>query len=201
MALNNFKDIAGRRYGRLFVIGLADGVSKGGEKLWRVICDCGKTQIRSAWNMKSGATTSCGCTVRKHGLSKTPIYKLWYGIIQRCKPHKKPWSKNYGDRGIRVIDRWLKFENFLKDMGEKPKGKSLDRIDNNKGYLMENCRWASPMEQMNNTRANHYLVLKGKRLTMAQWARVSGVKYKTLCERVRLGFGDNDLLSLTKIRR
>lgn len=82
----------------------------------------------------------------------SPTYVVWLAIKARCLNPKNPGFKNYGGRGIRVCDRWMVFENFLADMGERPPGTSIDRIDNDCGYEPGNCRWATPIEQGQNTR-------------------------------------------------
>lgn len=106
---------------------------------------------------------------------------------QRCL---NPRSRNYefwGGRGIRICDRWGRFENFLADMGEMPAGMSLDRIDVNGNYSPENCRWATHTEQMNNRRNNRMIEFQGERLSLAEWARRVGVKYHTLMARLDMG--------------
>src|SRR5262249_18282820 len=92
---------------------------------------------------------------------------------------------NYGGRGIMVCDRWHTFDNFLADMGEKPAAKSIDRIDNNKGYSPENCRWATLIEQANNKRSNVRLTFNGRTQSIKQWAMETGIPYKTLYYRIR----------------
>jgi hypothetical protein len=124
-------------------------------------------------------------TTLTHGHARrkkfSPTYISWVGMIQRCEyPNHIKYSQ-YGGRGITVCDRWKTFINFLSDMGERPNGKSLDRIDLNQGYCPSNCRWATKSEQMRNTR--RALVFEGKPL--AQWAEESGVSYQTLKARLR----------------
>jgi hypothetical protein len=121
----------------------------------------------------------------KHGHARrkgfSPTYISWIGMIQRCYYTKHTKFERYGGRGIQVCERWKKFENFLGDMGERPDGKSLDRIDSDKNYSPENCRWASKSEQMRNT--ERALMFEGKPL--AQWAEESGVSYQVLKSRLR----------------
>src|SRR6187549_3886221 len=91
----------------------------------------------------------------------TPTYSSWKAMIQRCSnPNNTAWER-YGARGIKVCERWMIYENFLADMGEKPAGLSLDRKDNSKGYFKENCKWATPKEQQSNRRGNVILTVRG----------------------------------------
>lgn len=121
----------------------------------------------------------------RHGHARrkkfSPTYISWIGMIQRCYYTRHAHYSKYGGRGISVCDAWRIFENFLRDMGERPAGKSLDRIDTNKDYCLKNCRWASKSEQMRNTR--RALTFEGKAL--AQWAEETGVPYHTLKARLR----------------
>lgn len=96
--------------------------------------------------------------------------------------------KDYGGRGITVCERWMTFDNFLADMGERPDGLSLDRINNNAGYSSENCRWATLVEQNCNRRNNTWITYAGKTLTVTEWARELGMKKNALIERLRNGW-------------
>lgn len=106
----------------------------------------------------------------KHGLSKSPTYISWKNMIQRCNNPNASNYHNYGGRGITVCSEWTDFSCFLKDMGEKPKGCSIERKNNNRGYCPENCIWASKKEQANNRRGNILINLNGVRYTVAQFA-------------------------------
>jgi hypothetical protein len=147
-----------KKFGRLTIIRLHHH-NKHRQSMYLCSCDCGNEKIISGNNIKNGIIKSCGCLRKeggrlKHGYSKTKIYRVWSGIIQRCNnPNNKDY-KDYGGRGIVVCKRWLKFENFLKDMGEVPFGLTLDRINNDKNYYKKNCRWATWNQQANNRRNN-----------------------------------------------
>lgn len=99
------------------------------------------------------------------------MYKNWIDMKQRCFNKNNPRYKDWGGRGIKVCDRWMKFENFLADMGEKPEDKTLDRIDNNGNYCPENCRYATSKQQQNNTRQNRLIIHKGKTQNLTQWSK------------------------------
>lgn len=156
---------------------------------WLCTCECGTERAVSASSLVQKASTSCGCrktevTVErstKHNhchrgdLSKS--YKSWKYMKDRVAT-----DPDYAD--VSICEEWVDFDRFLFDMGETPEGMTLDRIDNNKGYCKENCRWATPVQQANNKTTNVRVVFKGRELTLAEWARELGVNYKTLHNRV-----------------
>ena len=110
-------------------------------------------------------------------------YTSWQSMKQRCLAPKHEQYKNYGARGITICDRWLhSFENFLEDMGERPKGKTLGRLDSNGNYEKNNCKWQTSLEQGQHKRNNQYLTLGNTTLTFAQWARRLKVSYAELYE-------------------
>lgn len=118
-----------------------------------VVCDCGQLSVVARSNLSTGHTVSCGCWQgKKHGNSYMPEYRVWCAMIYRCNNPKARSYKDYGGRGIKICDRWLKFENFLADMGELPLGLSIDRKDNNGNYEPGNCRWATAQQQQLNKR-------------------------------------------------
>lgn len=152
-------DITGHRFGRLVAISYVN------PKRWLCRCDCGTETIIPGDNLRRAITKSCGCLRTevtrsrsyKHGHNirghRSSSYRSWANMIERCtNPHDTDW-KNYGGRGIAVCDRWRhSFEAFLEDMGEKPPGHSIDRINNDGNYEPGNCRWATASEQQHNKR-------------------------------------------------
>lgn len=118
---------------------------------------------------------------RKHGMTHTPTYRSWRAMKDRCTKLDHKDYPRWGARGIKVCDRWLySFENFYKDMGDRPKGKSLDRINNEGNYEPSNCRWATPMEQSNNTTQNHNLIRDGVIMSVSKWSRTMGVSRRQI---------------------
>jgi hypothetical protein len=194
--MSSFKDLTGKRFGRLMVIKRAMNYKRYKEALWLCQCDCGNQTVVAAGHLRDGHTKSCGCltTEKKvernttHGMSKTPIYNIWQLMRIRCNNPNNPGYRYYGDRGIRVCERWNDFENFLEDMGIPPNSDySIDRIDNDGNYEPGNCRWANKFQQANNRRINRKIEFRGECLTIAQWARKIGVLDSTL--RLRLSNG------------
>ena len=124
------------------------------KRVFRCLCKCGKEVIRSLSNLRRRDVNGCSsCSSTKHGMHNTKEYHAWESIIQRCTNKLHPSYDNYGGRGIKVCDRWKNsFKEFIKDMGKAETGMSIDRIDNNKGYYKNNCRWANASQQSLNTR-------------------------------------------------
>lgn len=128
-------------------------------------------------------------------MTRTPTHIVWAGMMQRCHSKGAKDFPRYGGRGITVCPHWHTFANFLADMGERPANMSIDRIDNNKGYEPENCRWATNEEQQRNTSANRILRLGDEAKTMAEWAEKLDLKYNTLSGRLNLGWSDERALT------
>lgn len=173
------RDLTGMTFKRLTVVRFSHrGESK--QLFWECLCSCGKTTFVISAHLNKGICRSCGCYAAerssevhyKHGHSRSPIYKLWHAMLSRCHTVESKNYKQYGARGISVCQRWRdSFENFLADMGPRPSpAYSIDRIDNNKGYEPENCRWATLKTQQRNTSRNHFLTYAGETLTISEWA-------------------------------
>jgi len=140
----------GDRYGRLRIVKEIEQKNK--HRYIECECDCGNKTITTLNHLRRGLVKSCKCNVIIHGQSKSKTYVSWRMMKQRClNPNNRDY-KDYGGRGITVCDRWMKFENFFADMGERPEGTTLDRIDVNGNYEPNNCRWATSDIQASNKR-------------------------------------------------
>lgn len=199
-------DFVGQRFGRLVVTERAP--NKGGSPAWACNCDCGRKVAVRAACLKRGNTKSCGCLTvdnaiamgrrnRTHGHSKTRAYSIWCGMMARCGEPTHRNYPHYGGRGIAVCQRWRAFENFLADVGQPPwPGAELDRKDNGGNYAPDNWRWVSRQEQNNNKRDNRHLTLRGCTKTVSEWARDLGLNRNSLFGRLRLGWSDEDALTI-----
>ncbi len=164
---------------------------------WKCKCDCGTIRIVNGMSLVAKASQSCGCVQKefisklteRHGESRkgkaTLEYVSWMSLKNRCNNKKGQNYKDYGGRGITVCDRWMQcFENFLEDMGRRPTPQhSIDRIENDKGYYKENCRWATGKVQTNNARSNVMIEYNGERMTASQWDDRLGFKKGTVWNR------------------
>ena len=189
MALKR-QDMTGLTFGRLTVVAFA-GMSSGRNARWHCVCRCGKKRVVFGAALRSGTTISCGCAHREavttHGQCRSPEYRAWWAMRTRCFNEKSENFEDYGGRGITVCKRWLKFENFLADMGPRPSAKhTLERMNNDGDYTPRNCRWATNQEQQSNTRRTVWITVKGKRMSVAQAARACGLSYNVLRKRVQM---------------
>lgn len=130
----------------------------------------------------------------KHGQCKTRTYKSWCSMKERCENPRHERFSDYGKRGIKICERWQDFENFLADMGERPQGMSLGRIDNDGNYCKENCRWETRLEQQNNTRFNLLVSINGTTKTASQWASILGMDSTAMRMRIYRGWPIKKLL-------
>ena len=131
----------------------------------------------------------------RHGKHGTTVYNIWAGMLQRCLNPKDRKFHHYGGRGITVCEEWRDFVVFYDQMGDPPAGHTLERIDNEKGYSLANCRWATMKEQSRNTRSNLLLTLHGITKTAAEWAEDTGINRKTLYSRKHKGWTDEQALT------
>jgi hypothetical protein len=191
------QDLAGQRFGLLLVLGRdLSGSRAGCHARWLVRCDCGVEKITNSGALTRGSANSCGCKrgdfsgakKRTHGMSKSRTYSCWASMKARCENPRVRHYRRYGGRGIKVCSRWsLSFEAFLEDMGEMPKGLSLDRINNDGHYEPANCRWATPKEQGRNRSDTPRLTHNGETLSLSEWAERLGLPYYQAHRIVRSG--------------
>lgn len=166
---------------------LAFAPKRGEKRVAQCQCKCGAIQEVYLTHLRTGKSTKCkSCYVVKHDMHDTPTYRTWRAMMVRCYNEASKNFQRYGARGIVVCPQWHTFEGFLADMGERPRGKTLDRWPNNNGnYEPGNCRWATPVEQANNMSTNRRIEYEGATYTGAELARHLGIPYDTLMSRVR----------------
>lgn len=197
-AVNFTLDLVGVKSGHLKVIRVENHKSR---NMCFCVCDCGRNTWARVSRIISGRSQSCGCRrydkVTSHGMSgkrnRHPLYGIWTSMVARCSNVKHKQYDSYGGRGITVCDRWLGnegFANFLSYMGDRPDGCSLDRVDNDKGYSPDNCRWATVKVQQRNTRGNRMATCDGKTQCVAAWAEEVGVPWYLIRNRLEQGWSD-----------
>jgi hypothetical protein len=198
----SFIDMTGRRINRLTVLKKVPNPN-GTESLWLCVCVCGNKVTAIGSDIRKGRTKSCGCFRReatiarstRHGQSGSAVFHSWVALRQRCKNPRAtayPW---YGGRGITFTKRWDTFAGFVEDMGNPGPGWTIDRIDNNKGYNKENCRWVRKIEQARNRRSCVQISYRGKTQNVTEWAHELGIDPKTLSARIRRGWPPNRALT------
>lgn len=204
----NFIDLSGRKYGNWRVVRFL-GKTKSNNSVWIARCKCGFRKNVVGTDLVTGKTKSCGCLrdslarlrSTTHGFYGTPEYYSWNAMKNRCLNPRNQGFRNYGGRGIKVCKRWFRFEEFLKDMGRKPSSRhSIERIKNSGHYCPSNCKWGTKVEQGNNRRTNHKLLLNGRILNASQWAELLRMKRGTLYNRLVRGWPVNLALK-TPVRK
>lgn len=194
-------DLSGQTFGRLLVLAETDRfVNDRGKSLrrWLCRCACGKEVVVRQANLRQRlGTRSCGCgkldmlrNRKIHGLSRSPLYHVWRGMLGRCANHNHSEYGRYGGRGVTVCPTWkASFVAFRRDMGDPPFPRAqLDRIDNDGPYCPYNVRWATPSQQARNRRSNRILTYGGVEKTLVEWSEDRNIKLKTLWNRLKRGW-------------
>lgn len=190
-------DLKGQRFTKLLVLSKADRKGSRGEIYWTCECDCGRQLNVVANALRLELTKSCGCLSaersRKHGMDDTPTYWAWAAMKQRCGNKNVRWYHRYGGRGITVCDRWARsFEAFLEDMGEKPDGLALGRINNDGNYEPSNCRWESAKQQIRNRNVSPIVEFRGEKASASELAERFGLSHRRVADRLRRGYSAED---------
>lgn len=203
--IGQFIDLTGQRFGRWTVVDRAPDRIFSGKRstAWNCICDCGKEKIVKGASLKNGKSVSCGCyaselkgaRIKKWHEENKPdvvraserLHNIWKSMIQRCRNKNHKYYYYYGGRGITVCAEWETNYMSFRDW-------ALDRIDNDKPYCPENCRFATPKEQANNRRNNRYVEIKGERRTIAEWSDILGFTHARIWNYVNKGIVGDELL-------
>ncbi len=187
----------GRKFGRLTVLEEVPERAPDRRIRFKCQCDCGRTWVTAGSNLRRGYTRSCGCLssdvtseFNKETKSKLvegvatrhhPLFGTWVAMKQRCYNPKHTYYEYYGGKGVKVCERWVdSFANFVEDMGERPDGYTLDRVDGGEEYSPDNCRWADWNTQGLNKKSVKKIEYRGETLTLNEWSQRLGIKYQTL---------------------
>lgn len=165
---------------------------------------CGKEFYTSAYEIDRGRGLFCSysCSASTHRKTNSRTYVSWAMMTQRCTNPKFPRFSEWGGTGVTISKEWREsFETFLSDLGERPLGKSLDRIDGKLGYCKENCRWATPQEQSQNRKSARLLTFRGETKCIAEWARTIGFRYMTIVSRLNQGWTVEEALTIPSSNR
>lgn len=192
---NNFKDLTGQVFGKLTVLNFA--YTKNNRSYWNCLCTCGNKCVVCGKYLINGDTKSCGCYKKerqveantKHNLKNKRVYNIWLGIKARCYNKNSDNFKYYGGRGIKICDEWLNnpvaFYNWSMENGYSEK-LEIDRIDNDKNYSPNNCRWTTRKNQNRNSSHNNFITYNGKTKCLTEWAEELGIKRTTLSGRINI---------------
>lgn len=205
------RDYAGQTFGQLTALSLVMRDVEWNNHIWRFSCECGNSVDLRIKSVRQGHTSSCGCAFVKmmvarnstHGLSRIHprTYRSWKDMRARCNnPHNTDFV-DYGGRGIAVCERWDDFAKFFADMGERPAGQTLDRIDANGDYDPANCRWADAKTQANNKRNNRLVSVNGVSKTLQEWCDKIGIDRSKVRYRLDVGYTIDEALKLEDLRR
>lgn len=188
--MGKFQDLSGSKFGKLTAIKVAYK-NKNGESVWECVCDCGNVVNVVCSNLKNGHSTSCGCYKKicsiTHNETKTRLHRIWAGIKARCYNTNIAQYKNWGGRGITVCEEWKDSYETFRDWALAngyQENLTIDRINNDKGYSPDNCRWATQKQQSNNKRNNTLITFNNETHTISEWAEIIGVKSRTIQRRL-----------------
>jgi len=187
---HNFISMRGRRFGSLVVISEVRRRTGRGNVVWRCQCDCGlETEVRG-YHLRGGQVETCGAIVHRSqiGISKSAEYRSWQAMKTRCLNRNATKFASYGGRGILIWAPWDDFMVFLADMGPRPDGTTLERIDNDGHYEPGNCRWATRGEQARNTRRSLYVEHEGRAVLLCDLCSDLGLPYAVIHGRIRIGW-------------
>ncbi len=200
--MSKFINLAGQEFHRLTVISRAEN-NKHNHAQWLCLCVCGNKRIVNGDSLRRGKSKSCGCSHISHGLSKSAEYRIWKDMRYRCKNPKHKGFHYYGERGIRVCKQWENsFKAFFKDMGSRPTLKhSIDRKNNDGNYEPNNCRWATPLQQRQNTGRSKNVTFNGITFCHSEWSRRFGGSRNLFYERLKLGWSLHKILSTPARKR
>lgn len=192
----SFNDLTGQTIGHLTVLAVSrtePTKQRGFAYFWRCRCICGLEFEASHKALRRGHRTNCGCmdvpNRLTHGGTRTPEYRVWGAMRERCENPRSKNYKNYGAIGRTVCERWHSFANFIADMGRRPTPlHTLERIDNSLGYSPDNCKWATRKEQMRNVRYNRLLTHDGRTMCVTAWGEAIGVNPQRIWKRINRGW-------------
>ena len=193
-------NLEGKIFGRLMVIKRAEK-NLNNKVYWGCVCECGEYVDVIAQQLTSGKTQSCGClnqeVITRHGNSYHPLYQTYMGMLKRCHHNDSRHYKNYGGKGVHVCARWREsFDDFLYDMGPKPSADcTIDRINNDRGYEPDNCRWADKTTQSRNRGFTKNIAYRGRDYSANEFAEFSGLHYVTVLRMLKEGASAEDMLA------
>lgn len=191
------KDLSGQKFGRLIVNKFV-GENIHGDSLFDCLCECGTKRTVLGYLLRNGNTKSCGCynkdIITSHGMTGTPIYKLWRRIKDNYYNKNVKGYYKYGAKGIKVCDRWLEsFDNFYKDVGDIPSVDSLFCLISEKNdFTPENWEWMTKKQRCGRRKSNRYLTINGETKIIAEWIKISGAKFNTVTGRLQRGWSHEE---------